>query len=107
MDFYVNTEISKSVTNQKCCNAPSYTNNLNEINGIEEWRVNEYWQPDEGPHQVWVNISIHKLDRIDTVNQTFGTDFTVVQSWIWSKMDEQLNGHLLCTNSTPQICSED
>ena len=91
MDFHVNTETTDSISNRKCSYSPSYTNHEIETSGDEEWKVKEYWEPDDGPRQVWVTINIHSLDRIDTVNQTFETKFTVIQNWIWSKMDEELN----------------
>ena len=53
--------------------------------------VNEYWTPADGPRQVWVNIDIEQLDRIDTAKQTFGSEFTVTQSWLWSKKDKERN----------------
>jgi hypothetical protein len=38
-----------------------------------------------------VNIDIEQLDRIDTVNQSFGSEFTVTQSWLWSRKDRARN----------------
>ena len=52
-------------------------------------RPYECWSPTDGPRQVWVNINIGQLDRIDTINQTFGAKFTVIQSWLWSEDDEK------------------
>ena len=40
-----------------------------------------------GPIQVWVEIIIEQLDKIDTVNQSFEADFTIKQSWL-CKNDE-------------------
>ena len=51
--------------------------------------VNEYWSPADGPRQVWVNIDIDQLDRIDTANQTFRSEFTITQSWAWSEKDKE------------------
>ena len=47
---------------------------------VKDRRVTECWYPTDGPHQVWVNIDIDQLDRIDTVSQSFGSEFTVTQS---------------------------
>ena len=58
---------------------------------IESLGVNEHWSPTDGPRQVWVNIEIESLDRIDTVNQSFGSEFTVIQSWLWSSEDKKRN----------------
>ena len=60
-------------------------------NNIKTRRVTECWYPTDGPHQVWVNIDIEQLDRIDTVSQSFGSEFTVTQSWLWSEDDERRN----------------
>ena len=47
-----------------------------------------HWSPDQGAHQVYVEIDIEQLERIDTANQTFRSAFTVTQSWLWSKEDK-------------------
>ena len=107
MDFHVNTDTLDSISNREYSYTPSYTNHEIETSGDEEWKVNEYWEPDDGPRQVWVTINIHSLDRIDTVNQTFETKFTVIQNWIWSKMDEELNYELFSDKVNPHSCFED
>ena len=99
--------ISHLNVNRKNSFTPSFSNEERKKSGIDEWKVDEYWEPDEGPHQVWVNINIHRLDQIDTVNQTFGTEFTVIQCWIWSKMDEELNSDFLTANLNSLTCHED
>ena len=57
--------------------------------------IYENWSPTDGPRQVWVNIEIENLDRIDTVNQSFGSEFTVTQSWLWSREDKKRNKSLV------------
>ena len=54
MDFHVNTDASDSISNRRYSYAPSYTNNEIETSGDEEWKVDEYWEPDDGPRQVLV-----------------------------------------------------
>ena len=48
-----------------------------------------HWTPDQGPHQVFVDIDIEKFDNINTVNQTFTAAFTVNQCWLWSAEDKE------------------
>ena len=48
-----------------------------------------HWSSDQGAHQVYVEIDIDQLERIDTANQTFRSAFTVTQSWLWSKEDKE------------------
>ena len=67
-------------------------------NNIKVRRVTECWHPTDGPHQVWVNIDIEQLDRIDTVSQSFGSEFTITQSWLWSEDDETRNKLIASTN---------
>ena len=58
-------------------------------NGRLVFGVYLHWTPNQGPHQVFVDVDIEQLDKINTVNQTFRSSFTVTQSWLWSKEDEE------------------
>ena len=51
--------------------------------------LNSHYTNDHGPHQIFVNVEINQLEKIDTVQQTFRAEFTVTQCWQWSREDEE------------------
>ena len=54
----------------------------------ESLGTTEYWTPTDGPRQVWVNIEVRQLDKIDI-------EFTVTQSWLWSQEDVKRNQNIV------------
>ena len=83
-------EIGQSIADETLVNCS--VNDFKFSKSIDEsLGTTEYWTPTDGPRQVWVNIEVHQLDKIDTVNQLFGSEFTVTQSWLWSKDDVKRN----------------
>ena len=83
-------EMGQSIVDETLVNCS--VNDFNFSKSVDEsLGTTEYWTPTDGPRQVWVNIEVQQLDKIDTVNQVFGSEFTVTQSWLWSKDDVKRN----------------
>ena len=57
-------------------------------------KITRYWEKDQGPHQVFVDIYIERFDKIDTPNQIFSASFTVTQTWLCSEEDQRKFKHL-------------
>ena len=80
---------NSSVDSSKSSSSVDSYDNERYVNGKLVFGVYCHWTPPQGPHQVFVDVDIEQLDRIDTVNQTFTSSFTVTQSWLWSEEDEE------------------